>query len=673
MAGGVGPVDALGLVEPVGRLGQGVVVAVGDGADAGAGADLVEPFGEAHTGELRAGIGVGHEPDQAPPAPGPSCHLERVEDHVGAHVRRHPPADDAAAEGVDDEAHIGHARSGRHVGEVGDPQGVGPLGGEVAVHQVRCPDCVRVRDGGEDPLAAPADALDAQLPHQPGGLVPADLMTGTAGGLPELVGPVDLPVRDPQHHEDLHHHRVPQRPSRRLDLAGLGRVVRARSHLQRPADGLDSELVTVTVDVVDDQRCGRSSSAAKKADADFRIGKDTPMLRVVTDDDARAEMRSSLDEIVLEGARRMLAAALEAEVDAYVASLAGERDERGHRLVVRNGHAEPRTITTAAGRIEVRAPRVDDRRVDEATGERCRFRSAILPPWARRSPKVTEVLPLMYLHGMSTGDFAPALAEFFGSAAGLSASVITRLTTQWQDEQRAFAKRRLDDRDYVYIWADGVHFNVRLEEDRLCCLVIVGVRADGTKELVALADGYRESTESWADLLRDLKRRGMRAPVLAVGDGALGFWGALREVFPETRGQRCWVHKVANVLSALPKSAQPTAKRMLAEIRDAEDRDHAVAAADRFAGEYGAKWPKAVAKVVDDLEPLLPARTLSVHVTREVEANGGRDGYSAWAAHQRARGQARRPKVCKLQRGPLLVEVAAQAQAAVVADEIAGA
>jgi transposase-like protein len=197
------------------------------------------------------------------------------------------------------------------------------------------------------------------------------------------------------------------------------------------------------------------------------------------------------------------------------------------------------------------------------------------------------------------------LEGFFGSAAGLSASVITRLTTQWQAEQRAFAERRLDDRDYVYIWADGVHFNVRLEEDRLCCLVIVGVRADGTKELVALADGYRESTESWADLLRDLKRRGMRAPVLAVGDGALGFWGALREVFPETRGQRCWVHKVANVLSALPKSAHPTAKRMLAEIRDAEDRDHATRAADAFAREFGAKWPKAVAKIVDDLEPLL--------------------------------------------------------------------
>jgi putative transposase len=328
------------------------------------------------------------------------------------------------------------------------------------------------------------------------------------------------------------------------------------------------------------------------------------MLRVVTDDDACAELRWALDEIVLDGARRMLAAALEAEADDYIAHLAGELDERGRRLVVRNGHAEPRTITTAAGRIEVTAPRVNDKRVDE-TGERCRFRSSILPPWARKSPKVAEVLPLMYLHGMSSGDFAPALAGFFGSAAGLSASVITRLTTQWQAEQRVFAERRLDDRDYVYVWADGVHFNVRLEEDRLCCLVIVGVRVDGTKELVAIADGYRESTESWADLLRDLRRRGMRAPVLAVGDGALGFWGALREVFPETRAQRCWVHKVANVLSALPKSAQPGARRALGEIRDAEDRDHAVAAADAFARDYSAKWPKAVAKIVDDLEVLL--------------------------------------------------------------------
>ncbi len=328
------------------------------------------------------------------------------------------------------------------------------------------------------------------------------------------------------------------------------------------------------------------------------------MLRVVTDDEGRAEMRAALDEIVLDGAHRMLVAALEAEVDVYIAALVNERDERGRRHVVRNGHAEPRTITTAAGRIEVEAPRVNDRRVDEA-GERCRFRSSILPPWARKSPKVAEVLPLMYLHGMSSGDFAPALAGFFGSAAGLSASVITRLTTQWQAEQRAFAERSLEDRDFVYCWADGVHFNVRLEEDRLCALVVVGVRADGTKELVAIADGYRESTESWADLLRDLKRRGMKAPVLAVGDGALGFWGALGDVFPETRAQRCWVHKVANVLNALPKSAQPTARRMLAEIRDAEDREHALRAVDAFAQEYGARWPKAVARIVDDVEPLL--------------------------------------------------------------------
>ncbi len=328
------------------------------------------------------------------------------------------------------------------------------------------------------------------------------------------------------------------------------------------------------------------------------------MLRVLTDDDASAGMRVGLDEIVCEGARRMLAVALEAEVDDYVTAFADERDEKGRRLVTRNGHAEPRTITTAAGGIEIGAPRVDDRRV-EATGERCGFKSVIGPPWCRKSPKVSEVLPLMYLHGMSSSDFAPALSEFFGSAAGLSPSVITRLTKQWQAEQRAFAERRLDDRDFVYVWADGVHFNVRLEDARLCCLVIVGVRSDGTKELVAITDGHRESTDSWADLLRDLKRRGIRAPMVAVGDGALGFWSALRTVWPETTEQRCWVHKVANVLNSLPKSAQPTARRMLAEIRDAEDREHAVRAIDVFAHEFGARWPKAVAKVVDDAEALL--------------------------------------------------------------------
>jgi putative transposase len=329
------------------------------------------------------------------------------------------------------------------------------------------------------------------------------------------------------------------------------------------------------------------------------------MLKVVVDEAAREDLAASLDEIVREGARRMLAAALEDEVAAYIAACAGERDEQGRRLVVRNGHARPRQVTTAAGAVEVTAPRVNDRRVDEATGERRRFCSSILPPWCRRSPKVTEVLPLLYLHGLSSKDFVPALEEFFGSGAGLSAPVITRLTTAWQEECRRFAECDLSGADYVYIWVDGIHFGVRLDQDRVCTLVIIGVRADGKKELVALTDGHRESTESWAGLLRDCKRRGMRAPVLAIGDGALGFWAALREVFPETKQQRDWVHKVANILDCLPKSAQPAARKALAQIRDAEDRDHAEKAIKEFAAAYGAKHPKAVAKITEDKEQLL--------------------------------------------------------------------
>jgi transposase-like protein len=329
------------------------------------------------------------------------------------------------------------------------------------------------------------------------------------------------------------------------------------------------------------------------------------MLKVVADESTREELRVSLDEICREGARRMLAAALEAEVDAYVEAFVDELDESGHRLVVRNGTARPRTITTVAGAIDIRAPRVNDQRVDAQTGERMQFKSSIVPPWCRRSPKVTEVLPLLYLHGLSSGDFVPALEGFFGSSAGLSASAITRLTTQWQDEHRQFSNRSLKGCDYVYVWVDGIHFNVRLDEERLCCLVMVGVRLDGTKELVAIRDGYRESKESWADLLRDLKRRGMPAPVLAIGDGALGFWAALRDVWPETVEQRDWVHKVANVLDCLPKSAQPTAKKMLAEIRDAEDKDQAIAAARRFDAEFAVKFPKAAAKITDDLERLV--------------------------------------------------------------------
>ena len=322
-------------------------------------------------------------------------------------------------------------------------------------------------------------------------------------------------------------------------------------------------------------------------------------------DDGKGGSPSLIDEIVREGARRMLAEALQAEVDAYIAAHATERGEDGRRLVVRNGHHQPREILTSAGAVEVTVPRVNDKRTDPDTGERCRFSSAILPPWARKTPKVTEVLPLLYLHGLSTSDFGPALGQFLGSSAGLSAPVITRLTETWKSEQRAFAARDLSAVDYVYLWADGVHVNVRLEEHKLCLLVLVGVRADGHKELVALADGYRESTESWADLLRDCARRGMRAPVLAVGDGALGFWGALREVFPATREQRCWFHKIANVLGALPKSAHPGAKKALAEIWNAEDKAHALDAVKAFEAAYGAKFGKAVAKITDDLDELL--------------------------------------------------------------------
>jgi putative transposase len=330
------------------------------------------------------------------------------------------------------------------------------------------------------------------------------------------------------------------------------------------------------------------------------------MLSVIAEDAAQGELRLELDELFREGARRMLAAALEAEVDAYLATHAAERDERGRRLVVRNGHAPARTITSGVGQVEVVRPRVDDRRVDATTGARMQFHSMLLPRWCRRSPKVAEVLPLLYLHGLSGGDFVPALEAFFGTAAGLSASVITRLVEQWQAERAAFARRDLRGVDYVYCWADGVHFNVRLgDQGRLCCLVIVGVRADGRKELVAIADGERESTDAWAELLRDLRRRGMRAPVVMVGDGALGLWRALGEVFPATREQRCWVHKVANVLGALPKSVHAGARRALNEIIQAEDRIHAERAIEALVSDYGAKWPKAVAKVVDDAETLL--------------------------------------------------------------------
>jgi transposase-like protein len=264
------------------------------------------------------------------------------------------------------------------------------------------------------------------------------------------------------------------------------------------------------------------------------------MLRVVGDEAVEGEVdgRSLLDEIAREGARRMLLAALETEVAAYWEAHHDERADAGHALVVRNGKGRTRKVTVGAGTIPVSAPCVNDRRTDQ-DAERRRFTSRVLRPYMRRSPKVAEVLPVLSLRGLSTGDFREALAALLGDdAPGLSATNIARLTNEWETEYRAFQKWSLADRDYVYVWVDGVHFNVRPEDDRLCTLVMIGVRPDGTKELFAVEDGYRESTESWKSVLRDLKCRGMRPPVVTVGDGALGFWTAVRDVWPKTREQR---------------------------------------------------------------------------------------------------------------------------------------
>ena len=317
------------------------------------------------------------------------------------------------------------------------------------------------------------------------------------------------------------------------------------------------------------------------------------------------EGRISLDDLAREGALRMIAAALEAEVEEYVASFAQERDDDGRRLVVRNGKARERKLTVGSGTLAITAPRVNDKRVDEE-GKRQKFSSRILPAYARRSPKVTEVLPILYLHGLSTGDFGPALRDLLGEdASGLSASSIQRLTEAWQAEHAAFRTRELRFHRYAYLFVDGVNVAVRLGEDsKLCLLVVIGVREDGCKELLAVEDGYRESEDSWAAVFRDLKDRGMNEPRLMTGDGALGAWAALRNVFPATREQRCWVHKTANVLDSLPKRLQPRAKNLLHEMAEAPSRADARNALERFRVEFEAKYPKAVAKLDKDWDAL---------------------------------------------------------------------
>jgi transposase-like protein len=318
------------------------------------------------------------------------------------------------------------------------------------------------------------------------------------------------------------------------------------------------------------------------------------------------EVAVTLDDLAREGARRMIATALEAEVADYVERFADERDDSGKRLVVRNGRARERGVTVGSGTVAIRAPRVNDKRVDEQTGERQRFSSKILPAYARRSPKVNDVLPVLYLRGLSTGDFRPALEQLLGEdAAGLSPSTISRLCKDWEAEHERFRTRSLRFHRYAYWFCDGVHVSVRLgEDDRLCLLVVIGVRDDGTKELLAVEDGYRESTDSWASVMRDLKARGANEPKLVIGDGALGTWAALRDVYPNARRQACWVHAIARVLDALPKRLQPTAKRLLHEIMEAPSRTAARQALERFREQFDAKYPKATAKLDRDWQHL---------------------------------------------------------------------
>jgi putative transposase len=316
-----------------------------------------------------------------------------------------------------------------------------------------------------------------------------------------------------------------------------------------------------------------------------------------------------LDQVLREGARRMLQHAIEREVADYVEAHADERDEQGHRLVVRNGHLPPRDLQTPVGPLRVEQPRVDDRRTDDAGNRLFRFTSAILPKYLRKSKSIEELIPWLYLKGISSGEFPQALAALGLDGSGLSASSVIRMKELWRGEWLDWSRRSLQGKRYVYFWADGIYFNIRLEEPgakRACVLVLMGASEDGSKELVALSEGHRESEMSWRELLADLKSRGLEeAPQLAVGDGALGFWKALSQVYPSTRTQRCWVHKTANVLNALPQNRQESAKHELQQIWMAATRAEANAAFDSFVATYEAKYPKAAACLSRDREELL--------------------------------------------------------------------
>jgi len=314
---------------------------------------------------------------------------------------------------------------------------------------------------------------------------------------------------------------------------------------------------------------------------------------------------ATIEHLAREGARRALQKAIEDEVAEYVDAAGDRRDESGHRLVVRNGHKPPRTILSGLGPIEVKQPRVNDRRVDE-NGVRFRFTSKILPPYLRKTRSVEELVPWLYLKGISTGEMDDALVHLGFDGRGLSPTSVTRMTEVWQSEYDDWSRRDLSGKHYVYFWADGLYFSCRLGDDRPCVLVLMGTTHDGTKELIAVVDGQRESEASWTAVLLDLKDRGLIVPPkLATGDGSLGFWLALAKVFPQTRHQRCWVHKAANVLNKLPKSQHAAARAALHEVWMSATREHAIKAFDRFVATYGVKWPRAAECLEKDRAELL--------------------------------------------------------------------
>jgi putative transposase len=344
----------------------------------------------------------------------------------------------------------------------------------------------------------------------------------------------------------------------------------------------------------------KSTPMAHEAEEDPAMSESTTDIRIVP----LPHGQDVLTDILRDGARRLLAEAIQAEVADWVDAHAHLKDQAGRQQVVRNGHLPERTIQTGIGLVEVQQPRVRDRRPAD---EREAFTSAILPPYLRKTKSLEGLIPWLYLKGVSTGDFSEALQAILGpDAPGLSATTVTRLKVAWEGEHEAWSKRSLAGKHYVYVWADGIHFNIRLEGGRQCILVLMGATAEGKKELIALADGYRESEQSWKELLLDVKARGLEVePHLAIGDGALGFWKAIRQVWDTTREQRCWVHKTVNVLDKLPKGVQPRAKAALHDIYGAETKAGAEKAFDLFVKTYQAKYPKATECLVKDRDVLL--------------------------------------------------------------------